>query len=415
MVSLTLSLLLPLLCSDLITLTLPPRAGEVAAHAAKVKAEPWRGRLELPEGLAWITLDGIGATSDLDLRAELGERAQLGQSHQARERLLVQGPGPLSLTVAVAAGSGGDFSLGVTRLEAEEPLLPGERRLALEAERSVRLLPLPEREAPLALLCKRLAGEGDVDLFAYSASGVPLAFAEVRPEREVVLLPPEARSLIVRAKGGAASVVLHAVEAKGEGPLDRFLGRLARTPGQRKAIAALRTHPDFLRIEAYLRSYPGGLPLQLRVVPGLVAHGVERYGTYSQGTLTINPTIAEHRNNPQELVDTLLHELIHALLALPRAEGFPLGPEVLDSSHDPHLRGAVGSPLRRSRIPLAVVRYLEQHYGPSASNPSEDFTDINGGAQRMIVKVIRDLLARSQVGRETLVFRNLERRSGAVK
>ena len=151
------------------------------------------------------------------------------------------------------------------------------------------------------------------------------------------------------------------------------------------------------------------------MVPGLVAHGVERYGTYSQGTLTINPTIAEHRNNPQELVDTLLHELIHALLALPRAEGFPLGPEVLDSSHDPHLRGAVGSPLRRSRIPLAVVRYLEQHYGPSASNPSEDFTDINGGAQRMIVKVIRDLLARSQVGRETLVFRNLERRSGAVK
>ena len=47
------------------------------------------------------------------------------------------------------------------------------------------------------------------------------------------------------------------------------------------------------------------------------------------------------------------------MLALPRAEGFPLGPEVLDSSHDPHLRGAVGSPLRRSRIPLAVVRYLE--------------------------------------------------------
>lgn len=415
MVSLTLSLLLPLLASELTTLPLPEHPSQASAHAAKVSGEPWRGRVELPEGWVWLTLDGVGATSDLDLRAELGERAQLGQSHQARERLLVRGPGALSLTVSVAAGSGGDFSLGLARLEPEEPLTPGVRRLELEAARSVRLLPLPERETPLALVCKRLAGEGDVDLFAYSASGAPLVLAEVRPDREVVLLPPEARSLIVRARGGAASVVLNSAESKAEGELDRFLARLARTPGQRKAIAALRSHPDFLRIEAYLRSYPGGLPLQLRVVPGLVAHGVERYGTYSQGTLTINPTIAEHRRNPQELVDTLLHELIHALLALPRAEGFPLGPNVLDSSHDPRLRGAVGSPLRRSRIPLAVIRYLEQHYGPSASNPSEDFTDINGGAQRLIVKVIRDLLRRSQVGRETLVFRNLERRSGAVK
>lgn len=415
MVSLTFSLLLSLLCSELTTLPLPPRAGQALTHTAKVEAEPWRGQVELPAGPLWLTLDGVGATSDLDLRAEVGERARLGESHQARERLLVQGPGTLSLTVAVAAGAGGDFALGLTRVAAEEPLVPGERRLELTPERHVRLLPLPAREAPLALICKRLAGEGDVDLFAYSASGAPLVLAEVRPEREVVLLPAAARSLIVRTRGRAASVALLSAEGKAEGPLDRFLARLARTPGQSKALAALRTHPDFLRIEAYLRSYPGGLPLQMRVVPGLVAHGVERYGTYSQGTLTINPTIAEHRRNPQELVDTLLHELIHALLALPRAEGFPLASDVLDSSHDPRLRGAVGSPLRRSRIPLAVVRYLEQHYGPSASNPSEDFTDINAGAQRLIVKVVRDLIARAGVGRETLVFRNLERRSGAVK
>ena len=63
--------------------------------------------------------------------------------------------------------------------------------------------------------------------------------------------------------------------------------------------------------------------------------------------------------------------------------------------------------LRRGRLPEAQTKHLEANYGPSASNPLEDYTDINAGAQRLIIKVVRDNLRRSRVGKPTLVFRNL--------
>lgn len=106
-----------------------------------------------------------------------------------------------------------------------------------------------------------------------------------------------------------------------------------------------------------------------------------------------------------------MHELLHALMAMPRADGFPLAADVLDATHDPVLRETLTSPLRRSRLPATIARYLDAHYGPSASNPSQDFTDINAGAQRFLVKVIRDNIRRAGCGRETLVFENVRARA----
>ena len=89
--------------------------------------------------------------------------------------------------------------------------------------------------------------------------------------------------------------------------------------------------------------------------------------------------------------------------------------DVLDAAHDQRLGRYRGWRLARGRFPEEFETYLADSYGPSASNPEQDYIDINAGAQRLIVKVVRDLIARAGVGRETLVFRNLERRSGAVK
>jgi hypothetical protein len=179
-------------------------------------------------------------------------------------------------------------------------------------------------------------------------------------------------------------------------------------------IEALRKSPDFQRMRDYLERYPGGIPLRLLVIPGLKAHGVERFGTYSRGTLAINPTIAAHQTNPQELVDTLVHEIVHAILSLPRAEGYPLAADVLDSSHDARLRGLGGAPLKLGAHPEPYATYLDSEYGPSASNPEVDYTDINAGAQRLIVKVIRHNLARTRQGKKTLVFKNADRRDASL-
>ncbi|MGE0708330.1 MAG: hypothetical protein AB7N76_18320 [Planctomycetota bacterium] len=409
-------LLVPWLLLPEVLLAPPATPGHLATTNARVSAgAPWQGAVTLPAGWAFVSLDaGDEVAPDLDLSVSVGAVVTHGTSHLARERVLVRLPAQtrVGLRVEAVERRAGAFRLGVSSLVVEEALPAAlKRRLRLEPEgRGVRLFGLPGQA--LAATLERVEGDGDVDLLAFDEHGTPLAIAEVRAARETAVLPAQARLLLVRADR-AASAVLTLAPAPVNCPLTRFFERLARTPEQASAIAALRHNPDFLRVEAYLRAYPGGLPLRLQVLPGLLAHGVERFGTYSQGTLTINPTIEGHRQNPQELVDTLIHELIHALLALPRADGFPLAADVLDSSHDERLRGVVGSPLRRSRIPTEVLSYLEAHYGPSASNPDEDFTDLNAGAQRLIVKVVQDDLSRCRAGKPTLVFRNVAQREDA--
>jgi hypothetical protein len=396
-------------CAE-ITLGVPATPGHAQITQGRSGKVPWSASAKLPTPWALVTLDANADQPDLDLEVGGGTSLQRSASHLPREHLLVRSSAtPLKVRVTSPSSSQGRFRLGVTPLSVEGRLSLGKRRLRLEFKaRAARLFSLPAERLRVELT--RVEGKGNVDLLAFDAARAPLAIAEVRDSRELIVLPTRARYLIVLTRKASASAVLSLEAETKATPLDRFLDRLGSTPAQARAIVALRQNPDFLRVEAYLRAYPDGLPLRLRVVPGLLAHGVERFGTYSQGTLTINPTIKGHRRNPQELVDTLVHELIHALLALPRAEGFPLGKNVLDSSHDEHLRGIVGSPLRRSQIPPNVIRYLEAHYGPSASNPREDFTDLNSDAQELLVKVIRDVLQRSKAGRATLIFRNVEAR-----
>ena len=374
-------------------------------------SEEWRDEVDLPAGLTTILLEAPGAAdADLAVDALPSGTSQIAASHLPREALLVAGPG--RFRVRVQSTSGVAFRLTLTA-SAPRPLLPVLRsgQVVLGGPKRSVLFQAPALSAVVAL--ERLNGLGDLDLAAFDEDLNLCRLSEIAPDREQLLLGADVRYVLALARGPRSLATVTLRLPPPPGAMAEFLAHLPQTPSQRLAIAALQQNPDFLRILSYLETFPGGMPLELRVVPGLRAHGVERFGTFCQGVLTINPDKEEHRRNPQELVDTLLHELLHALLAMPRAGGFPLAPDVLDASHDPHFQGTLTSPLRRTRLPASIARYLDANYGPSASNPEEDFSDINAGAQRLLVKVIRDNLRRSEAGGETLVFANVRAREGA--
>lgn len=55
--------------------------------------------------------------------------------------------------------------------------------------------------------------------------------------------------------------------------------------------------------------------------------------------------------------------------------------------------------------------------GPGASNPCEEFLDINKAAQQMVVQIIRENIKVAKVGRPTVIFVNeiLRRDPAAMK
>ncbi len=187
-----------------------------------------------------------------------------------------------------------------------------------------------------------------------------------------------------------------------------FQKDLGATPDEKSAIAALFSNHVFLDLWNYLKLCAAKPaqdlgPLALKVTPGLKIGGVERYGGYSPSTRTleINPTKPEHKANPSELVDTITHELIHA---------------EDDLQADCKKAGAGDAPLHgaatQTSVPLSQVAGTPQEdklltdVGPGASNPCEEFIDINKAAQQIIIDVIRTDIKTSKVGRPTITFLN---------
>lgn len=385
------------------------------------------------DGALLVELES-SAPGDLDLTVETGDAGAVvrrrATSHRPRERLVVASRAgqAVRITVDVVEGPGGAARVGFTPLAARAALAVGAPAVDLDLDPDgpraalVPLAPAGDWDA-VRLAARRARGSGDVDLVVLDAElEVVEQAATDGPDEQLELEDPFVDGepapayALALARGGPVAGTLEAQgppdgqKAFPRSRLDRFLSDLGTTPEQRRGIAALRRSPDFVAIRAYVERYPGGLPLRMRAVPGLKSGGVERFGTYSGGVLTINPTIAGHRENVQELLDTLVHELVHALLDLPRGPGFPFGQDVLDAGHDPRLED-VGEVRRGTRGPIG--EYLDQQYGPSASDPQNTYSDINSGAQRLIVKVIEETLAGTGLGHETLVFENVRARRGA--
>lgn len=381
-------------------------------HAARCgDARPWRAWVEPSgPGLLLVELEGA-AGEDVDLGLADGDRVVLSLAHSGRERVALPVHGPVAVAVWSTQGQSQPATLRVTWVPSSTAIEPG---AAVEVD--------PEAGPAVFHVESPRARRYQVELAAEAGGRLTvldprLAILDDRPAGAHVRVPAgpgQRRYLWVRPAGPATLTVRapgKGVKALPRPALDRFLDQLAATPDQRVALAALRRNPDFQAIRAYLLDYPGGSPLQLRAAPGLRVRGAERFGSYSRGRLTINPTIEGHTANVQELMDTLIHELVHALLALPAAPGFPLDPAVRDMPRDPRLDEYDPASLRRDQLPgTALHDYLEREYGPSASNPERDYIDVNAAAQHLIAKVIEDNLRRTGLGHETLVFENIRAR-----
>jgi outer membrane protein OmpA-like peptidoglycan-associated protein len=190
-----------------------------------------------------------------------------------------------------------------------------------------------------------------------------------------------------------------------------FRKQLGSTPDQKTAIDALYANAEFSALWDYMKDCPltpkkdlG--PLNLKVTPGLQSGAVERYGGYSPGsrTLEINPTKPEHKDNPAELVDTITHELIHAVSDL------EAGCVTAGAKASPLAKAGAGTATAPSRADLAGkpkdIERLTKEQGPGASDPCGEFLDINAAAQHMIVSIIESNIQVAKVGRPTLVFVN---------
>jgi uncharacterized protein RhaS with RHS repeats len=188
----------------------------------------------------------------------------------------------------------------------------------------------------------------------------------------------------------------------GEAAENDFFDKLGRTEDQKKAIAALRKDAEFKKLWDYLRRCE--VNIKLKVEPGLTTRGVERFGGYSQKNgFRINPTKKEHTANPIDLIDTIVHEAIHAsqdCVLRDKKTVCPLGKEVLDSSTDPKLKALLDD-LRKDNplITPELKKYLEENYGDSASNPKAEFIDINKHAQKFIDNVLGRVKKESKVGK----------------
>jgi outer membrane protein OmpA-like peptidoglycan-associated protein len=236
--------------------------------------------------------------------------------------------------------------------------------------------------------------------------GMPLPNAE-----------PSAESEADRAATAIAVGERAAVAADGRGPRVHrlteaaFRAALGTTPEQRAAIDALFANADFLALWNYLRLC-GALPAQdlgplaLRVTPGLVIRGVVRFGGYNPGsrTLEINPTKPEHVSNPSELVDTITHEMVHAVDDLQAAcTAAGSGPSPLAASG-----AATVAPVAAGTPGFAAALATT---GPSASDPCGETIDENAAAQQIIGRVIQSNITVARVGHPTLTFVNLILRS----
>ncbi len=206
-------------------------------------------------------------------------------------------------------------------------------------------------------------------------------------------------SRAVRASAPRRAMLLKAEE---------FRAKLGSTKEQQSAITALFANATFRSLWDYMRTCPAKPkqdlgPLALKVTPGLKMAGVERYGGYFglTRTLEINPTKPEHTANPTELVDTIVHELIHAaddLQADCKSAGGKEAPLGGAATVSPPSRAAIAGTPEEARLMTEL--------GPGASNPCEEFLDINRTAQQMVVGILRSNIKVAKVGRPTVTFVN---------
>lgn len=159
----------------------------------------------------------------------------------------------------------------------------------------------------------------------------------------------------------------------------------------------LRTTPLSTALDALRRYFPDFNVVFKRLVDvdSKTGRKVERFGGWDGQIITINPQ--KGKENPLEIVDTLAHEVVHALCdTIPDLKNLILPPGAYDLNTDPtlppernkmkhFLKSFVG--LSDANQPDPRQIYLAQNYGPSHSDPENEFIDINVQAQMWVARI----------------------------
>jgi len=195
---------------------------------------------------------------------------------------------------------------------------------------------------------------------------------------------------------------------------ERFRRRLGRTDDQKKVIDALFDNTEFMSYWNWLDACGGrGAlgPVKLRV-RRTWDNGVERFGVFKHDsrTLIVNPWMPEAIANPLELVDSVVHELLHAIhwahvngkcpdklppvkaIEYTRREKPGRKGKNDDGTKPPDLMDVKGS--------TNEIDLLERQ-GPSASDPCGSFIDILETPQSAINEVVSDVGERTGIGGST--------------
>jgi hypothetical protein len=217
--------------------------------------------------------------------------------------------------------------------------------------------------------------------------------------------------------------------------LAQFRADLAAiSPDHATVITELFAHPSFIPMVNYLNGCPAGtIDFDVtRITQRIRGRDVDLFGGFSPGfgglpsSMVVNPHRREHATNPLEVVDTIVHEFIHAILDLnstctSAANPFPLPATVLDAPRDPELTGlptaggdrtAVASASAAGRTTTSgqnLLEYFDSNYGPSASRPETHYVDMNRAGLSLVTSIISSIrAAHPTIGQETVSFDNVE-------
>jgi RHS repeat-associated protein len=218
---------------------------------------------------------------------------------------------------------------------------------------------------------------------------------------------------------------------EGAAAKDWFFKELATSESLAIIFEELFKNQDFQKIWDYLEN--SEFEIELRVTPGLKNREKEIFGGFTgtaTGRLELNPSKIEVRQNPLELIDTLIHELIHAVLhvrytfekdGVDWKTNYPLSNDVLDIRTDRTLGSNGINPLTgmdKGRINLnpELKNHCDKNYG-DYSKPGDPlrttYVDINRFAQELIRDIISILLADDSIAilpgvEQTITQSNLE-------
>lgn len=205
---------------------------------------------------------------------------------------------------------------------------------------------------------------------------------------------------------------------------DAFVKGLQSGPDSTAMVDALFQDPAFLALWNYLKNCLG-ITIKLSVSPDLAdPHtNTPRYGLWASPDLYVNPKMPQHVSNAAELIDTIIHELIHALMDVREVCGerdWPLPPGATDWSHDPSVPSSTGAPPLKKDPDSENKHHAEKHYGDGASDPDDEYLDMNDEAQEFIERIVIALLAKTAgdkprfrlCGGPTTTTRNLKKLRG---